>query len=54
MKIKPNTLLKKWEQFSRTHLENPENHNFWLLGPSSQMSQEQRLKEETLETNPQM
>lgn len=52
MKIKPNTLFKKWERFSQTHLENPENHNFWLLGPSSQMSQEQREKEEMLEMEP--
>lgn len=53
MKIKPNTLFKKWEQFSQTHLENPENHNFWVLGPSSQRSQEQGVKEEMLEMKPQ-
>lgn len=53
MKIKPNKLFKKWERFSQTHLENPENHNFWLLGPSSQRSQEQGVKEEMLEMKPQ-
>lgn len=51
MKIKPNTLFKKWEQFSQTHLENPETHNFC---PSSQMSHKQRVKEEMLKMKPQM
>lgn len=49
MKIKPNTPFLKPEWFSQTHLGNPGNHNFWLLGPPSQMSEEQRVKAEMLE-----
>lgn len=32
MKIKPNTLFKKWGPVSQTDLGNPGNHNFGLLG----------------------
>lgn len=44
MKIKPNTLFKKWGRVSQTDLGNPEDHNFGLVGPALWKSQESRVK----------